>query len=85
MKQYCRYCAFCFEADDYRCSNHPKGEEPHWTEADIKRVNKCKNFIYSDLGDIITGRQYHPRQSNQKKPEPLRYYDGFDFEAENGW
>lgn len=31
MKQYCRYCAFCFQADEneFRCSNHPKGEEPH--------------------------------------------------------
>jgi len=59
MAQYCRYCAFCFEADDFRCSNHPRGEEPHWTEEQIKRVNHCKNFSLS--GDVITGREYKPR------------------------
>lgn len=63
MRQYCRYCAHCFEADDYRCSNHPKGKEPHWTEEQIKRVNKCPNFELSD--DIITGRSYRPRRSKE--------------------
>ena len=70
MKQYCRYCAFCFEADDFRCSNHPKGEEPHWTEAQIKRQNHCKNFQLAD--DVITGREYIPR-----KPKP-KEADGFE-------
>lgn len=56
MKQYCRYCAFCFEADDYRCSNHPLNEQPHWTEDDIKQENSCPNFIL--LNDIITGESY---------------------------
>lgn len=63
MRQYCRYCAHCFEADDYRCSNHPKGKEPHWTEEQIKRANKCPNFALSD--DIITGRRYRPRRSKK--------------------
>ena len=66
MRQYCRYCAFCFEADDFRCSNHPKGEQPQWTEAQIKKVNNCPNFELSELGDIITGRPYRPRE---KKPD----------------
>lgn len=61
MTQYCRYCAFCFEADDYRCSNHPQGKQPHWSEQDIKKPNHCPNFVLSDLGDVITGRQYKPR------------------------
>lgn len=61
MKQYCRYCAFCFEADDYRCSNHPYGKEPHWNEKDIKKENHCKNFVLSDLGCVITGKKYQPR------------------------
>lgn len=61
MRQYCRYCAFCFPADEYRCSNHPLGKEPHWTEKQIKQPNKCKNFALSD--DVITGRQYRPRHS----------------------
>ena len=72
-RQYCRYCAFCFEADDFRCSNHPRGEEPHWTEEQIKRVNNCPNFSLSD--DVITGKEYHPRP---QKP-PYRKEIGKDF------
>lgn len=72
MKQYCRYCVFCFEADDFRCSNHPKGEEPHWTEEQIKRQNHCKNFQLAD--DVITGREYIPRKP---KPKP-KEADGFE-------
>ena len=67
IKQYCRYCSFCFEADDYRCSNHPKGEQPHWTEEQIKRENHCKNFVLSDMGDVITGKQYHQRNNTRKR------------------
>ena len=81
MTQYCRYCVYCFEADDYRCSNHPKGIEPHWTEADIKKVNKCKNFVLSDLGDIITGRPYRPRKKIErdlaKYLDPPSKFDSF--------
>ena len=60
--QYCRYCAFCFEADDFRCSAMPDGKELHMSEAEIKRQNNCKYFVLSDLGCVITGRQYKPRQ-----------------------
>lgn len=67
MKQYCRYCAHCFEADDYRCSNHPRGEEPHWTEAQIKRATNCPNFALAD--DIITGREYKPRKTHEAVEE----------------
>jgi hypothetical protein len=69
MKQYCRYCVFCFEADDFGCSNHPKGKEPHWSENDIKRENHCKNFVLSDLGDVITGKQYKPREYKPRSKE----------------
>ena len=69
--QYCRYCAFCFEADDFRCSNHPKDEQPHWTANQISRVNHCPNFALSDMGDVITGRPYKPRTG-----KPLKAYDG---------
>ena len=67
MRQYCRYCAFCFAADDYRCSNHPKGKEPHWTEEDIKKENHCPNFVLSDQGCVMSGRQYKPRDKNKPK------------------
>lgn len=56
LKQ-CRYCVFCFEADDFRCSNHPEGKQPHWTEEDIKREVECENFLLSDLGDVLAGEQ----------------------------
>ena len=62
MKQYCRYCAFCFEADQYRCSAEIDGKQLYMTENDIKRPNNCKEFQLSELGDVITGRKYKPRQ-----------------------
>lgn len=51
MKQYCRYCAFCFDADEFRCSNHPEGKELRMSRAQINRENHCPNFALSDLGD----------------------------------
>lgn len=61
MKQYCRYCAHCFLADDYRCSDHPKGLHPHWTREQVNRPNHCPNFALSELGDVETGKMYQPR------------------------
>ncbi|MBR0463482.1 MAG: hypothetical protein IJJ23_03760 [Clostridia bacterium] len=79
MKQYCRYCAFCFEADDFRCSNHPEGKEPHWTREQINRPNNCPNFALSDLGDVETGKQYHERDKPVKRYakdyEQIRIWD----------
>lgn len=69
MKQYCRYCAFCFQADEdeFRCSDHPKGEEPHWTRKQINRENHCPHFALSDLGDAETEKPYRPRGQYRKK------------------
>ena len=67
MKKYCRYCVFCFVADDYRCGNHPEGKQPHWTEKEIKRETRCQNFVLSDQGCIINGRQYKPRNNTKQK------------------
>ena len=69
MKQYCRYCAHCFDADDFRCSNHPKGLQPHMTRAQINRPNKCKNYVLSELGDVETGRQYRPAKSVEERKQ----------------
>ena len=66
MKQYCRYCAFCFEADDFRCSNHPDRKNPHWTREQINRPNNCPNFVLSDLGDVETGKLYRPREYSRR-------------------
>ena len=60
--QYCRYCAFCFEADEFRCSNHPKGKRLYMSREQINRENHCPNFALSDLGDVETGKQYRPTQ-----------------------
>ena len=67
MKQYCRYCSFCFASDDYRCSYHPKGLEPHWTREQINRLNHCPNFDLSPLGDVDTGKMYQPRKERKKQ------------------
>lgn len=81
MKQYCRYCAFCFDLGDwFGCSNHPKGEEPYMTRSRINRENNCPNFGLSDLGDIETGKQYRPRKGKAKrhrydKSEQLSIFD----------
>lgn len=75
MKQYCRYCAFCFDGgDDFRCSNHPRGEEPHWTRQQINRENHCPNFELSELGDAETGRKYEPRPERPKNGEQIRMW-----------
>ena len=67
MKQYCRYCAHCFEADDFRCSDHPKGKQPHWNRKQINRENHCPNFVLSDLGDVETGKEYKPREAYKRR------------------
>lgn len=69
MKQYCRYCAFCFEAgdDEFRCSDHPQGKEPHWTRKQINRENRCTNFALSDLGDAETGKPYRPLKERRRQ------------------
>ena len=77
MKQYCRYCAFCFEADDFRCSNHPEGKQPHMTRKQINRENHCSNFALTDLGDVETGKEYRPRETykTRKKIECNEKYE----------
>ena len=73
MKQYCRYCGFCFESDDFRCSNHPEGKEPHWTRAQINRENHCPNFALSDMGDVETGKMYRPRPDRAERNKQTGY------------
>lgn len=79
MPQYCRYCAYCFEADDFRCSNHPDGEEPHWTRQQINQENHCPNFALSDLGDVGTGKKYKERhQKRDDGAKPISIWDEFE-------
>lgn len=76
MKQYCRYCAHCFEGDGFGCSNHPKGEQPHWTEEQIKRANNCPNFALTE--DIITGREYKPREYKPREHKPEQPQESYN-------
>lgn len=62
MKQYCRYCAFCFEGDGYFCGHKSK----YLSIDKIKRENKCKEFALAPEGDIITGKHYHPQERQDK-------------------
>lgn len=56
MAQYCRYCAFCIQPDDYYCTL----KERFVSGAS---ANKCKDYAISELGDADgSGRQYKPRQ-----------------------
>lgn len=75
MAQYCRYCSFCFEGDGFFCSDKEKPLD----DAEILRVNHCKNFDLSPLGDVVTGRQYTPRQKKPKdKPDEFKQISIFD-------
>ena len=68
LKQYCRYCAHCFEGDGYYC-----GEKVMvLTEAEIKRENKCKDFWYCVNGDVITGKHYKP-QIHRKRNDQVKF------------
>lgn len=63
MKQYCRYCAHCFEDDTFFCGKH----DEVLSEAQIKRANQCKDYSYSTLGDVLTGKHYQPRNSANRR------------------
>lgn len=54
--KYCRYCSHCFEGDVYYCSELNK--ELH----SITHAVNCPDFALSELGDVITGKQYSPRK-----------------------
>ena len=61
MAQYCRYCSFCIYGDMAYCTDHEK----ILSDDKIRRVNHCKDFDLSPLGDVITGRIYTPRRTKQ--------------------
>lgn len=63
-KQYCRYCAFCFNGDVYYCNIYSKP----LSESAVKRENKCSNFVLSELGDVDTGKRYQPRIEQTEVP-----------------
>ena len=68
MKQYCRYCAFCTYGDVAYCGVY------EWTMTDgaIRKENHCKSFVYSELGDVESGKQYRPRREKTQEENLVR-------------
>ena len=63
VMKYCRYCAWCCEVDcGYYCSE----KQQLMTESKIKQINNCKDYAYTTVGDVITGKQYQPRRKKNK-------------------
>ena len=77
-KQYCRYCGMLSEGDCYYCNY--KGV---MSEDQIKRANTCKYYGYTDVGDIITGKQYKPRAPYRKHEKAAEKYEQIEMEFEN--
>ena len=61
MPQYCRYCAFCFHGDVYYCN----AKETVLRKGEIIRANQCRDYAYSELGDVDTGQPYRPQPSRR--------------------
>ena len=57
MRQYCRYCAHCFQGDCFYCNEYDKV----LSDSQVRKANTCERFALSDLGDVETGKQYKPR------------------------
>ena len=68
MRQYCRYCAFCFEGDGFHCSD--KGIE--LSEGKIKHANKCKEFSFLNA-DVITGKEYKPHTISELAKNQIKF------------
>lgn len=68
MSQYCRYCAFCVNGDSYYCALKEELLRPSY----VKHTNKCKGYIQSSLGDVDSGRKYHPREIHKKNYLQMR-------------
>lgn len=58
MKQYCRYCSFCCYGDAPYCT----AKETVLSESTLRKVNHCKEFDLSPLGNVETGKPYQERQ-----------------------
>lgn len=60
MKQYCRYCSNMVCGDVNYCEKYQKC----LSNENIKRVNKCKDFVFNEI-DAITFNKYKPRVNNK--------------------
>ena len=74
MAQYCRYCSFCCYGDCAYCTLYDKV----LSDKMIKSVNHCKEFSLCPVGDVLSGRQYRPREKknqNINNCDQLSIYD----------
>lgn len=62
VKQYCRYCSWLIYGDAPYCM----AKDLVKTDASIRRVIVCPEFALSPLGDVETGKMYHPRQERKQ-------------------
>lgn len=74
MRQYCRYCVHCIEGDTFFCTD----DERTMSEEEIKRANNCSNFMLTE--DIITGREYTPRERKPKEKQVVEEMQQLSFE-----
>lgn len=81
MKQYCKYCAHCIEGDCFYCT----AKDKVLNDKQIHYTNKCPLYAYSELGSIIDGQQYKPRQNKRDSDVANGQLTIFDIEqdAEN--
>ncbi len=68
MRQYCRYCAFCFEGDVFYCAD----KDMVLSEDKIKRANKCKEFAFVNV-DVITGKEYKPHNISELAKNQIKF------------
>ena len=61
MKQYCRYCASLCNGDVLYCDEKDK----ILSEAQIKRPNKCKEYVYCGFDE--NGFKHTVKERKQKK------------------
>lgn len=57
-KNYCRYCSFLCYGDVPFCTL----KEQVKTVASIRTPTNCPDFDLSPLGDVESGKMYHPRK-----------------------
>lgn len=65
MKQYCVYCCGCTPGNNcsYYCTIH----DETLSDSKAKHVNRCKDFVYCDVGHVDSGKQYVPRKPRKRQ------------------
>ena len=62
MAQYCRYCNNMVCGDANYCSL----KQETYSDAQICRTNKCKDFELNPIDALGTGKEYTPRERRDR-------------------